>query len=308
MQTVTGELARISGAVLPHEHLVLDLRTEKDREGYLNHDETVTEELSSLYQGSNRLALVVDQTCRGMGRDARRLRTISNSSGVPIVCATGWYYRRFHPEGEPGNLSRAIDTIYRELTTSVDETIDDAQPIRAGIIGEVGTHADEPDEHEKVSLEAAARVSQAEGTPIATHAHLGTGAMAQMKIFETHDVDLTRVLIGHQDLFNESSQHVAIAKSGAFLGFDTAGKVSYQSDHKRAELIAAVIEAGYLDQVLLSNDISRYSYLESEGGQGYHHCFDTMRTLLMKIGLSDEEYRRITASNPARWLGVDVVD
>lgn len=303
MHTVTGErsIEDITGRVLPHEHLAIDLRTDTDREGYLDCDDDIIHEVSELKKNGN-LGLIIDQTCRGMGRDALRLRTISELSGVDIVCATGWYYRKFHPEGEPPlDVGAAQDIVEKEILVGVDESLPDDQ-IKAGVIGEVGTHGENPEPHEEVALRAAARAGAKTGTPVATHAHLGTGAISQLRVLEDAGADMEHVLIGHQDLFNDSQQHQAIARTGAYVGFDTIGKASYQSDKKRCELIVELVEAGYEKHIVLSNDISRYGYLNRHGGQGYRHVFSSFLDKLSQAGLTPAHIDLFTKENPLRWL------
>src|SRR5699024_7756965 len=153
------------------------------------------------------LALVVDQTCRGMGRDANQLAMISRESGVPIVASTGWYYERFHPADEPGrDVERAIAILLAELNEGISGT-----GVRPGVIGEVGTHGEKPTPAEWVSLLAAGAAAKRTGRPIATHAHLGTGALAQLDILSEAATPLSRVCIGHQDLIDDQDQHVEIA-------------------------------------------------------------------------------------------------
>ncbi|MFE7119914.1 phosphotriesterase, partial [Streptomyces sp. NPDC057654] len=81
LQTVTGPLAPtdIQGPVLTHEHLVIDLSRDSDRAAVLSpaeHGGPVTAELAALRE-EFALSLVIEQTCRGMGRDADALARIS---------------------------------------------------------------------------------------------------------------------------------------------------------------------------------------------------------------------------------------
>ncbi|MGH3325179.1 MAG: phosphotriesterase family protein, partial [Streptomyces sp.] len=95
LRTVTGPLepARVRGPVLAHEHLALDLSRDADPAAVLGaaHRDSVTDELAALREDYG-LSLVIELTCRGMGRDARALAEVSDRSGVAVVAATGWYY------------------------------------------------------------------------------------------------------------------------------------------------------------------------------------------------------------------------
>lgn len=291
------EIDTIVGAVLPHEHLCLDLTTSTDRSAFINSGHPVSAELRSLHE-DEKLGLVVDQTCRGMGRNVADLQRISSQSGVPIVASTGWYYQKFHPENEPENsVARATGMLVEEIYNGIDGT-----QIRAGVIGEIGTHSEVPTPAESVSLRAAARASVLTGKPVSTHAHLGTGALPQLDLLENEGVDTTRVSIGHQDLCRNTDQHAKIAQRGAYVAFDTSGKESYMPDDTRIRLIQALCDRGFIDRILLSNDISRHGYLLSEGGQGYGHVVGAFRERLRTSGFTKSDLDLMYRVNPIRWL------
>lgn len=303
--TVSGALdsASITGPVLPHEHLAVDLRTDTDTAGYLADSEAVTQELAEARE-THGLSLVVDQTCRGMGRNVNDLARIAAQSGVAVVASTGWYYHRFHPAGEPGtDVAAAADLLIRDLTVGIDAT-----GIRAGVVGEIGTHDKEPDPAEEISLRAAVRAASACGVSVSTHAHLGQGALAQLRVLEDAGADMTRVCIGHQDLASDTAQHEAIASTGAYVAFDTVGKESYQSDDIRLRLLLAMLERGLERHVLLSNDVSRRAYLVSRGGFGYGHVLGPFQDRLVEAGVDDTTIDLLYRRNPIRWLTGESAD
>ncbi|GAA2614795.1 phosphotriesterase [Streptomyces axinellae] len=101
LRTVTGPLAcaSVRGPALAHEHLVLDLDLAGDGAAVLDadrHGASVRAELAALREEFE-LSLVIELTCRGMGRDPRALARLSRETGVAVVAATGWYYEPFHP-------------------------------------------------------------------------------------------------------------------------------------------------------------------------------------------------------------------
>ncbi|GAB2462367.1 phosphotriesterase family protein [Xylanimonas ulmi] len=306
IQSVLGPIDphSVRGAVLPHEHLAIDLRVEFDSEAVLSDDDTpaVATELADASARFG-LALVIDQTARGMGRDIAALRRIATTSGVPVVASTGWYYERFHPAAEPGDdVGRATALLISDLTEGVDGT-----DVLAGVIGEIGTHGQTPSAPERVSLLAAGRAAAATARPVSTHAHLGTGARAQLDLLASTGVDLSRVSIGHQDLTTDAAQHAAIADAGAYIAFDTIGKESYQPDDVRLRLVLDLLEQGRERNLLLSNDISRRSYLRVAGGKGYSHTLGRFAARLRAAGIDKHTLDQLFRRNALRWLtGVDV--
>ncbi|MFB7709543.1 phosphotriesterase [Streptomyces sp. NPDC056105] len=302
IHTVTGPLpaTAVRGPALAHEHLVLDLDRRGDGGAVLDpeaHGPAVTAELAALREEFG-LALLIELTCRGMGRDPRALARISRDAQVAVVAATGWYYEPFHtPELAGAGVGQLADTLVREIGGGLGST-----GVRPGVLGEVGSHGDVPSEPESRALRAAARAAVATGLSVATHAQLGRGGLAQLELLTGEGLAPHRISVGHQDLLDDPAVHKELAASGAYVAFDTVGKESYQSDDVRLRLLLTLLEAGYADRVLLSCDISRHGYLEHEGGQGYGHLFRSFLPRARASGVDDTLMDLMTRRNPLRFL------
>ncbi|MFE2497357.1 phosphotriesterase [Streptomyces scopuliridis] len=302
LTTVAGPLpvSAVRGPALSHEHLVLDLDRTGDGAAVLDpgrHLDAVTSELAAL-RAEFGLSLVIELTCRGMGRDPRALARIAEESGVAVVAATGWYYEPFHP-GEIGGtpVEQLTATLVREITDGLDST-----GIRPGVLGEIGSHGERPSEPESRALLASAHAAVATGLSVATHAQLGRGGLAQLELLTGTGLAPHRICLGHQDLLDDPAVHRELAASGAYVAFDTVGKESYQSDDTRLRLLLALLDAGHADRTLLSCDISRHGYLESEGGQGYGHLFRSFLPKARAAGVDDDLIDLMTRRNPLRFL------
>ncbi|SCK33885.1 phosphotriesterase [Streptomyces sp. WMMB 322] len=301
LRTVSGplEAARVRGPVLAHEHLALDLSRGGDPTAVLDgrHRPAVTAELAALREEFG-LSLVVELTCRGMGRDAAALAGISRGSGVAVVAGTGWYYERFHPvEAAAAGADELAGKLVREIEYGIGGT-----GVHPGVIGEAGSHGDVPGAQEARTLTAAAYAARSTGLSLATHAQLGRGGPAQLELLTGAGLEPHRVSIGHQDLTDDSGVHRELAAEGAYVAFDTVGKENYRSDGERLRLLLALLEAGHADRVLLSCDISRYGYLTSEGGTGYGHLFRSFLPRLRAAGADDALIDLLTRRNPLRFL------
>lgn len=302
LRTVLGDLApdAVRGPALAHEHLVLDLDHRGDGAAVLDpgrHTAAVTAELAALREEYG-LALVVELTCRGMGRDVRTLARISRDAQVAVVAATGWYYEPFHtPEIDRGSVEELTATLVREIDDGIDAT-----GIRPGVLGEIGSHGDTPTPSESKVLRAAAQAARATGLSVSTHAQLGRGGLAQLELLTAEGLAPHRIAIGHQDLLDDPAVHRELAASGAYVAFDTVGKDGYQSDDTRLRLLLALLEAGHADRVLLSCDISRHGYLTSEGGQGYGHLFGSFLPKARAAGVDNDLIDLMTRRNPLRFL------
>ncbi|WP_254407556.1 phosphotriesterase [Streptomyces sp. GMY02] len=290
----------VRGPALAHEHLVLDLDRAGDGAAVLDpvrHRSAVTAELAALRVEFG-LALVVELTCRGMGRDPRALARIAQESGVAVVAATGWYYEPFHPEEISGT---GVEQLADILIDEIDNGFGDSG-VRPGVLGEIGSHGDRPGEAETHTLLAAAHAALTTGLSVATHAQLGRGALAQLELLTGTGLPPHRISLGHQDLLDAPAVHRELAASGAYVAFDTVGKESYQSDDTRLRLLLSLLDAGYADRILLSGDISRHAYLESEGGQGYGHLFRSFLPKARAAGVDDALTDLMTRRNPLRFL------
>lgn len=302
LRTVLGDLApdAVRGPALAHEHLVLDLDHRGDGAAVLDpgrHTAAVTAELAALREEYG-LALVVELTCRGMGRDVRTLARISRDAQVAVVAATGWYYEPFHtPEIDRGSVEELTATLVREIDDGIDAT-----GIRPGVLGEIGSHGDTPTPSESKVLRAAARAAHTTGLSVSTHAQLGRGGLAQLELLTAEGLPPHRIAIGHQDLLDDPAVHRELAASGAYVAFDTVGKDGYQSDDTRLRLLLALLEAGHADRALLSCDISRHGYLTSEGGQGYGHLFGSFLPKARAAGVDEDLIDLMTRRNPLRFL------
>lgn len=336
LHTVTGPLdaREVRGPVLSHEHLVLDLGRDLGLDRGLNlslgragcgaavldperHAVAVARELAELREEFG-LSLVVELTCRGMGRDAAALARIARAARVAVVAATGWYYEPFHtPEiadiesdagSDAGSYTDAdtdadsgVGRLAEKLIAEIDAGIG-TTGIRPGVLGEIGSHGDLPSPPEARVLRAAARAALATGLSVATHAQLGRGGPAQLALLMREGLAPERVSIGHQDLLDDPGVHKELAAAGAYVAFDTVGKRSYQSDAVRLRLLLAFIEAGHADRALLSCDISRHGYLAAEGGHGYGHLFRSFLPRLRAAGVDEDLIDLMTRRNPLRFL------
>ncbi|MGP3986815.1 phosphotriesterase family protein [Streptomyces sp. 3N207] len=308
LHTVAGPLpaAAVRGPALAHEHLVLDLDLKGDGAAVLDarrHGPAVSRELTELREEFG-LSLVIELTCRGMGRDPGTLARIAEESGVAVVAATGWYYEPFHPVADLAGAS--VEQLAADLEREIRDGIagPDGTPtgIRPGVLGELGSHGEVPSGPETRVLRAAARAAVATGLSVATHAQLGHGGLAQFELLTGAGLAPHRICVGHQDLLTAPAVHRRLAEAGAYVAFDTVGKESYQSDDVRLRLLLALLEAGHADRALLSCDISRHGYLRTEGGQGYGHLFRSFLPAARAAGVDEDLIDLMTRRNPLRFL------
>jgi phosphotriesterase-related protein len=335
-QTVSGRIAPDSlGITLAHEHLVIDLRcafSEPPPElAYLADAEVTPELLPALKQATQssrpnlvlegdlsvvedlrRLrslggSTVVDLTSLGLHSDPLRLREISAESQVQVIAGCG-YYR--HIAQEARVLSMSADEIADEIVQSLLVGIGDTD-VRAGIIGEVGTSTPlHPFERE--SLVGAARAQQQTGVAINVHPDLwGRGHLDVLAVLESAGADLSRTIMSHVDEVTDSAWHDRIAERGIYLSFDTFGSefaydgIPEPRDADRINCLLHLLDRGYGDRLLLSQDVCYKMQLTRYGGSGYGHVLANIVPALKFRGVSDRELHKMLVENPARVLAVE---
>jgi predicted metal-dependent phosphotriesterase family hydrolase len=243
-------------------------------------------------------AAICDPTNIGIGRNPLALKRISDATGVHIVMGSGWYRERCYEQYVYQEMPDALaDRLTRELLEGVDNT-----GVRAGFIGEIGTerHAISPAQ-ERV-FRAAARAHRRTGSPIMTHTtHFGELALEQLALLAEEGVDPSHVIVSHLGDRVGVDAILPIAERGPWLSIDNLGFISgYAPLEVRADNIAALWSEGLGDRVLLSNDICLLDQLRRYGGPGYANVIENFFPLLRRRGLSEEQLRTMTVSNPAR--------
>ncbi len=295
IRTVLGDIPKNElGCTLAHEHFIVDLdRVRKDGYSFIKDvDEVVPEIEKAMDQG---IQAAFEVTTNDMGRDPLKLKEISEKTGLKIVCSTGYYLSSYHPEWlDKASIEEIAEVYIRDLTEGIGDT-----GIRAGLIGEIASSPKEFVGNEKKILEAAGIAAKKTGFAVSTH----TGRYTAVETIETllkEGTDPDKIIIGHQDLIDDPEYHLSLLRYGVNIAFDTCGKVAYMPDEVRAANALKLVEAGYEDHLVLSNDISRHTYFTSFGEQGYLAVMGSVVPLMRKQGLSEEMIRKFLVDNPAR--------
>lgn len=289
--TVLGEIepSRL-GVTMAHEHLIAHASPEQT----LVEAEVLAD--LELIRAAGATA-VVELTHGHLGRDVDGLVSIARRTGLHVVCATGFYQDSHYPSSV---RSQTIDEIAAFLVSEIVDGIGGG-PVRAGVIGEIGTSRDRITPDEEKVLRASARASLATGAPISTHTGLGHLGAEQVAILRSEGVPSSRIAIGHLDLLPDPDYHEALARQGVYVQYDTFGKLAYQDDGARVDCVIEMVRRGHADRIMLSTDISRPTYLKRNGGWGYVHLFDTIVPALRRA-VGDEAIARMLVANPARFL------
>ena len=303
IQTVLGAIEPADlGVTLMHEHTLVDAWEWGGRLGYdstVDDEELLVEELA-YYRDAGGSALV-DVTPIGLRRDPSGMRRLARATGLHIVMGCGWYRERVYPAYIHELSTNALaEMLVKELEEGVEGGI------RPGIIGEIGTERFHVTPAEEKVFRAAARAQRATGASVTTHTtHFGDLAHEQMDILMEEGVPPERIVIGHLGERRGVKGELAIAERGVYVEIDHVGRpasAGTQPEWRRARNVAELVQAGYLDRVLISMDICANSLLRWNGGHGFDYLLTTFVPLLREEGLTDEQIHIILVDNPIRVL------
>ena len=297
----------------------------------LDEEALAVEELARFVDAGGRT--VVDPTCRGIGRNPAALVRISRATGLNIVMGAGYYLHSSHPSELAAMSADAVaEQIEREaldgispVADTADATGEPAEPVatttrpnrdtapravdavRIGLIGEIGVSSDFTSEERK-SLVGAARAQVRTGLPLMVHLpgwfRLGGEVL---DLVEAEGVDPRRVVLCHMNPSHADADYqIGLARRGAFIEYDMIGmdyfygdqQVQCPSDEEAARGIARLAEAGFLDRVLLSQDVFLKMMLTRYGGNGYAFVQRHFLPRLARHGFDGEELDSLLTCNP----------
>jgi phosphotriesterase-related protein len=303
IQTVLGPIEPAHlGVTLMHEHTLVDAWEWGGRLGYdstVDDEELLVEELAC-YRDAGGSALV-DVTPIGLRRDPSGMRRLAQATGLHIIMGCGWYRERVYPAYIHELSTNALaDMLVKELEEGVEGGI------RPGIIGEIGTERFHVTPAEEKVFRAAARAQRETGATVTTHTtHFGDLAHEQMDILMEEGVPPERIVIGHLGERRGVKGELAVAERGVYVEIDHVGRAASagtQPEWRRAKNVAELVQAGYLERVLISMDICANSLLHWNGGHGFDYLLTTFVPLLREEGLTEEQIRIILVDNPIRVL------
>jgi len=302
VMTVNGLIPADSmGITLPHEHLLivhkynyLDLTDEAD---------AITELGYFVNAGGK---TVTEVTNIGIGRNPEGLKRISTATGTNIIMGAGFYKDKWIPD--------SIKNKSVELLTEIiiSDIINGISGIHSGVIGEIGISRPITQFEEKVLI-AAARAQKATGAAIDVHFDIN-GPISErhyaLDILENEGADLTRVYISHNTTYDELvDDYITLAQRGCYVAFDLLGMEIYGAlaPHwpdplEPAETIKGLIDEGYLNNILVSQDVAFTTLLVKNGGYGYAHILKTLVPKFKAGGITDEQINTIMVENPKRIL------
>lgn len=283
------------GLILPHEHVFVDLRT-WDTPGYAQAD---TEEIVNLMAPELTKAqavgvtAIVECSTVGVGRRADIDRAVSEAANLPVVVPTGVYREPWIPDWvHNASESQLADWMLGELQGEIEDS-----GVQAGWIklsaGDDGLTACET----KV-LRAAAAAGRETNAIIGSHTIRGRVVRDQLEIIEAVGYTAERFIWIHTQAEEDFSLHLEMARRGAWLEYDWLGN----QDEKDIENIQRLLDAGFEDRLLLSQDRGWFDPALPGGGtpKPYTYLSDEFLPKLRSVGVTEATIYQLTHANPFR--------
>ncbi len=286
------------------------------RDNWLLIDEraAIEEAMEFRYHGGG---AIVDVTSIGIGRDPLALARVSHATGLNVVMGAGWYQKLYHPvDMDEKTVEEMTDEIIRDITAGVAGT-----GIRSGIIGEVGIEGNPITDNEVKSIRASGRASRATGAAISFHrGGVGREKLAVIGMLGEEGADMSRVIFGHSDpIAGDLDLMLELLGHGVYIQFDLLGRLGAPLRHVPdgddfgtfftsagtaavAEAIPNLIEAGYADRILLSQDVCGKVQLKRYGGTGFSFIMEKFLPELRSRGVSEDHIQMMMVDNPQRIL------
>ena len=150
--------------------------------------------------------------------------------------------------------------------------------------------------------------------PLLSHTENCSCGHDQIDIVTGGGVPVHRLLVGHCDGRDDHPYQASLAARGAYVGFDRFGLEVFNSDANRMKNLKQMIDAGYRDQVMVSQD-SVSCWLAPVPGIGsaediarivpnwtITHLFERVFPELLGMGVAQADLDAILFDNPRRYF------
>jgi phosphotriesterase-related protein len=241
-----------------------------------------------------------------LGRDPVLLRELSSASGMHLIINTGLY-----AAGERDNIPEPYLPEYAYKLSAdqlsgawIREWFDgiEGTDVRPGFI-KIGVNRGKLREISRKIVRAAAKTSRVTGLVIAAHTGDGRGALESLQILAEEEVAPDRYILVHAQSESDFDLHLECARKGAWIEYDGIGP---KSSERHLSLVRGMLDAGFEDQVLISQDAGWYRPGEPNGGaiRGFEYLSDEFVPIMLDSGIPQATVDHFLVHNPRRALEV----
>lgn len=290
------------GFTMAHEHILDDPRVGgyMDPEHVLN-DFDKAEEMLMIYKNAGGKG-IAEASTKHWGRNTEGMAKLSAKTNVNIVCCTG-YLCENQVDMDKWIADKTIDDLVEEMVNEIMVGMDNTNH-KAGWI-KAGTSYNYISRREEMVLRAAARASKITGAPVHTHTSTGTMGLEQIEIMKEEKMDLNHFCIAHVSRNPDYWYHKKMLENGVYLIYDGPGKAKYYTDETLINVLRKLVDDGYADRLMLSNDMGKKTHHTVYGyGPGLLYIKDKFLPRMIDEGFAEETVHKFMYENPARFYSM----
>ena len=212
-----------------------------------------------------------------------------------------------------GLAEEIYDTLV-ELRDQYDSMVSQAAGLEGGY-AELAAGISQPvEEDEWKVLDAACEAQKQTGLPLYIHPYFGARSRVAPEVAKyalRKGVDPQKINMCHMDENMTLDYQRRVADLEVFISFDNFGlEIYYDSlefnynshDSQRHDHLLKLLDLGYGDQILVSQDVCYKAQLTLYGGLGYAHILRNIVPALRYAGVDDDTLDLILVRNPFRLL------
>lgn len=238
------------------------------------------------------ISTIFDCTAAYFGRDARLLKSISDSTGVEIITNTG-YYGAFNALYVPPFAFEASEAEISEVWINEFENGIGQSEIKPGFI-KLGFDSGEPTDIDLKLFRAGILTHLSTGLTIVVHTGNNLlAAKSQLEILEKKKVSPNAWVWAHANLVEDLGLLLEAAEKDAWISLDGVKQSNIQEYIIKLDLFK---ENDLLHKVLLSHDGN--SYPRGNPIRHYEAIVVNLIPELQKIGYTQEEIQLLMVKNP----------
>lgn len=299
VRTVLGDIAPEElGATDYHEHLFQVSPLLRGDE--LDDEEASTREAELLRRAG--AGAMVEATPTGLGRRPEAVARVSAGTGLRIVHVTGAHREAHYAAGDPlldEPVEQLVSRFHRDLFVGMDGTT-----VRAGAV-KAGAGFWSFTAFERRVLTAVGQLAAGTGAPVMVHLENGSAGHEVLDLLAAEGCPEDQVALAHVDRNPDPGLHVELAARGAYLGYDGAARHQRWPDSVLVDCLAAAVEGGAGERLLLGGDVARRTRYVSYGGMpGLGYLFERF-VPRVRSAVGDARLASVLVANPARWLSWD---
>jgi len=294
--TVRGPLpVEDMGITLPHEHVMVDfIGADKADCHRYDRREVVAAMLPRLREIREQgVGTFVDCTPMYLARDPLVLRELSEKSELNILTNTGQYKEPYLPKE---TLLIPAEQLAEQWIREFNEGIG-ATGIRPGFIKTAMPPGPMSSLQRKI-IEAAAVTSRATGMVIATHIEDSSPIPEILAVLENNGLQADRWILVHAQQIQEKEELFRLGRLGIWIELDG---IAPDSAEWNREMLLGLLEAGFVDRLLLSHDAGWYNVGAEGGGKQVPYTFllEHFLPMLRQTGVGEDTLWKLIVDNPA---------